>query len=533
MMNLMCNFYITKSMKTIKTLSLAILSFVLMVGCTKDLDQYPTVETTSENVYTSLGGYTSVLAKLYGSFAVAGNSRGDGDPDMASSTASWGYLRVYFNMQEVPTDEVIYTWAGGDNMVDLQFMKWGASDTWVSAMYYRIYYSIAVANEFLRNATDERLASFSEVDKEVIKIYAAEARFLRSLAYSHAMDLYGNVPFVTEKDPVGAFFPPRIIRTDLFSFIEKELLEISDILPVPLQNEYGRVSRAAAWSLLAKNYLNAEVYTGTAKNADCLTYSKKVIDAGYSIETDYKKLFNADNDKRKHEIIFPIEADVNHTTSWGATTYLVNGPIVGSMVSANYGVLSGWSSFRTLREFVGLFEVNDSRGDFWKDGQSLDVDDPSTSSQGYSIVKYTNLNDNATSKTDEGMVNTDFPMIRLADVYLMYAEAAIRSGSGNLTGALGYVNVLRQRAFKGISGNITANQLTLDFILAERGRELFWEATRRTDLIRFGRFTTNSYLWQWKGGVVNGMAVDKKYNLYPIPSTDLSANPNLIQNQGY
>ncbi|WP_134087714.1 RagB/SusD family nutrient uptake outer membrane protein [Olivibacter sp. XZL3] len=522
-------------MKKLKIFYLSLFAALLsVVSCTKDLDQYPTVETTAEQVYTSIDGYRSVLAKLYASFAVAGNGRGDEDPDMAGATASWGYLRVYFNMQEVPTDEVIYTWAGGENMVGLQFMNWGASDTWVNAMYYRIYYSIALCNEFLRNATEERLAAFTASEQTEIQTFAAEARFLRALAYSHAMDLFGNVPFVTENDAVEAFFPPRIVRSDLFDYIEQELIAIEELLPAARQNVYGRVSRAAAWALLAKNYLNAQVYTGTERYTDCINYSKKVIDAGYSLHNDYKQLFNADNDQRSNEIIFPIEAQVEQTTTWGATTYLVNGPIVGSMQAGNYGVLSGWNSIRTLREFVATFDPSDSRGDFWTDGQSLDVNDPSVSSQGYGLVKFTNLYDDGTFNTDEGLVNTDFPMIRLADIYLMYAEAVVRGGTGgSLQDALTLVNQIRNRVFDGNSGEISTDQLTLDFILQERGRELFWECTRRTDLIRFGRFTGSNYLWQWKGGTLDGQSVDTRFNLYPIPTTDMASNPNLIQNEGY
>lgn len=520
-----------------------ILSFILLItmlaSCTKDLNQVPSVEETSESVYTSLANYKSVLAKLYSAFAVAGIEKGDGNADMASSTASWGYLRVYFNLQEIPTDEVVYTWAGGDNLTNIQYMTWGASDTWVSAMYYRIYYTVALCNEFLRNATDAKIASFSEADQASLKVFRAEARFLRALAYTHAMDLYGNVPFVTEADQAGAFTPPRIKRADLYAYIQSELQAIEDVLPAPLQNEYGRVSRAAAWTLLAKNYLNAAVYTGSADYTNCITYCNKIITGGYSLEPVYKKLFNGDNDKRTtNEIIFPIEADVAHTTTWGGTTYLVNGPIVGSMKASDYGVVSGWSSIRTLREFVNLFPDHsgntDTRGAFWTDGQSLDVDDPSSSSQGYSIVKFTNLNDDGTYTTDGGLVNTDFPMFRLADVYLMYAEAVLRGGTGGTVGdAVNYVNQLRERAYQNTAGNINASTLTLDFILAERGRELFWECTRRTDLIRYGRFTGGDYLWQWKGGSVNGQSVDTKYNLYPIPTTDLASNPNLIQNSGY
>ncbi|WPQ64591.1 RagB/SusD family nutrient uptake outer membrane protein [Chitinophaga sancti] len=516
-----------------------ILMITMLAACTKDLNQVPSVEETSESVYTSLANYKSVLAKLYSAFAVAGIEKGDGNADMASSTASWGYLRVYFNLQEVPTDEVVYTWAGGDNLTNIQYMTWGASDTWVSAMYYRIYYTVALCNEFLRNATDAKIASFSESDQTTLKVFRAEARFLRALAYTHAMDLYGNVPFVTENDEVGAFTPPRIKRADLYDYIQSELKDIEEVLPAPLQNEYGRVSRAAAWTLLARNYLNAAVYTGTADYTNCVTYCNKVITGGYSLEATYKKLFNGDNDKRTaNEIIFPIEADATNTTTWGSTTYLVNGPIVGSMKAADYGVVSGWASIRTLREFVNSFPdttgQTDIRGDFWTDGQTLNVDDPSSSSQGLSIVKFTNLNDDGSYTTDGGLVNTDFPMFRLADVYLMYAEAVLRGGTGGSVGqAVNYVNLIRERAYLNSSGDINASALTLDFILAERGRELFWECSRRTDLIRFGKFTGGDYLWQWKGGSVNGQSVDTKYNLYPIPSTDLASNPNLIQNSGY
>lgn len=525
-------------MNTIKILCLIGL-LGLFGSCVSQLDQLPTVETTSESVYTSVENYKSVLAKLYASYAVGGNEKGDGNADMASPTAAYGYLRSYFNLQEIPTDEVIYTWAGGDNLVDIQYMRWGASDTWVSSMYYRIYYTIAICNEFLRNAGDDKIAGFSEAEQQEIRVFAAEARFLRTLAYSHAMDLFGHVPFVTENDQVSAFFPPRITRAELFDYVETELKAIETILPEPFANEYGRASRAAAWTLLAKNYLNASVYTGTERNADCITYCNKVIGSGFALEADYGKLFNADNDRRtQNEIIFPIQSDAAKTTTWGGMTYLVNGPILGSMNSPDYGVTSGWQSIRTLREFVALFpdatgEV-DRRGAFWTDGQTLDVDDPSSSSQGYTIVKYTNLNDDGSYTTDDGLVNTDFPLFRLADVYLMYAEATVRGGAGgDAATALGYVNQLRERAYGNTGGNIGAAALTLDFLLAERGRELFWECVRRTDLIRFGRFTGDDYLWQWKGGTVEGSATDARFDLYPIPATDLAANPNLIQHTGY
>ena len=127
---------------------------------------------------------------------------------------------------------------------------------------------------------------------------------------------------------------------------------------------------------------------------------------------------------------------------------------------------------------------------------------------------------------------------RLAEMYLIYAEAVLRGGSGgDANTALMYINKIRGRAYdnnpNSTAGNITPSELDLDFILDERARELMWEGFRRTDLIRYNRFTTSDYLWSWKGGVRNGAAVDSKFRLFPIPTTDLLANPNLKQNPGY
>src|SRR5690606_4104966 len=125
--------------------------------------------------------------------------------------------------------------------------------------------------------------------------------------------------------------------------------------------------------------------------------------------------------------------------------------------------------------------------------------------------------------------DTDYPLFRLADVYLMYAEAVLRGGSGgNTATALQYINELRTRAYGKASRNITAAGLTLDFILDERARELNWEACRRTDLIRFGKFTGSNYLWPWKGGVKDGRGVEDWRILYPLPASDVTANPNLV-----
>src|SRR6185437_7328420 len=134
----------------------------------------------------------------------------------------------------------------------------------------------------------------------------------------------------------------------------------------------------------------------------------------------------------------------------------------------------------------------------------------------------------------DNFASIKFPLFRLAEIYLIYAESVLRGGSGgDAATALNYINALRTRAYGNTSGNISSGQLTTSFILDERGRELYYEYSRRTDLIRYNEFTTNAYLWAWKGGVAGGTAVDPKYNIFPIPSTDLSANPNLKQNKDY
>lgn len=516
---------------------LLLVGTLFTTSCVGDLDQYPHTETTSADAYTSVASYKSVLGKLYVSFVIAGQEKGGGNSDL-SSNMGYDYMRCYFNMQECGTDEVVYTWLEGEKMSGLTYLSWDANDVWVSDTYYRIYYTIALCNEFLRNATDGQIAGFSENEQEEIRHYRAEARFLRALAYSHALDLFRNIPFVTENDPVGGYLPPRYTGKQMFGYLETELKDIDADLLDRTACEYGRACKQAAYALLARLYLNAEVYTGTARWTDCITYCNEILKAGYTLESNYAKLFNADNHNRTNEIIYAFPVDATHTVSWGATTYIICGAVNNTsdtQVPADYGVSSGWGNYRLRGELSDLFNDGDGRAMFYTEGQTKEIGVVENQSNGYLSVKWTNLNDagETASNTNDGGVNTDFPVFRLADVYLMLAEAVVRGGEGSSrTIALGYVKELRKRAFGNESGNITDAQMTADFILDERARELYLECVRRTDLIRYGKFTTSAYLWQWKGGMMNGQAVDSKYNSYPIPSTELTANPNLY-NENY
>ncbi|MDR2956506.1 MAG: RagB/SusD family nutrient uptake outer membrane protein [Prevotella sp.] len=516
------------------------IGFMGWSSCTDDLDQYPNTETTSKDVYANAENYKAVLAKLYVSFVTTGQEKGGGNPDLSSNMGQ-DYMRCFFNLQECGTDEVASTWLEGDKVTDLTYLSWDANDPWVSDMYYRIFYNIALCNEFLRNAKDESIAHFTESEQANIRLYRAEARFIRALAYYHALDLFRNMPFVTENDPVGTYIPPRYTATQIFEFIESELTDIEEALPNRTECEYGRTSKGAAYALLAKMYLNAEVYTNKKYYTECITYCNYAIAEGYTLEAEYQKLFNADNHKRTNEIIFTLPVDASHTVSWGSTTYIICGAVSNTsdyQVPADYGVVSGWGMFRVRGDIPDLFDAEDGRGMFFTEGQTKDLEVLDNQSNGYFVEKWTNLTDdgNAASNTVDGGANTDFPLFRLADVYLMLAEAVVRGGTGaTSTDALGYVNLLRERAYGDdyeTKGKESLANMNLDFFIEERARELYWEGTRRTDLIRFGQFTTNAYTWQWKGGVKNGTAVDNKYNIYPIPETDLTANPNLY-NEDY
>ena len=511
---------------------------ILTPSCVGDLDQYPHEEITSESVYTNLENYKSVLGKIYVSMVTKGQEK-DGNLDLSSNRGE-DYMRCYFNLQEVGTDEVAYTWLSGENLTDISNLSWDSNDPWVADMYYRIYYNIALCNEFLRNATDEKISGFTEDERNEIIHYRAEARFMRALFYYHAMDLYRNIPFVTENDPVGSYIPPRYMSKDMFSYIESELKAIDNDLLGKDECPYGRASKGAAYTLLAKLYLNAKTYIGESRYNECVDACKSAIAQGYVLENDYKKLFNADNHLRTNEIIFTLPVDATTTVSWGSSTYMVVGAVSQTSATqdpAKYGVTKGWGSMRIREAVSSLFESDDKRGDFYTDGQSQNITSMDDASTGYLSQKWTNLKDNgeAASNTDQSGVCTDYPLFRLADVYLMYAEATARGGHGDISTAITYVNELRKRAFGNENHEIKETDLKKDnciFFLEERARELYWESSRRTDLIRFEKFTTADYLWEFKGGAASGTSVDSKFNYYPIPSTELTANPNL-KNEEY
>lgn len=502
----------------------------LWTSCTDDLSTSPIddSEVTSDMIYEDPENFRKVLAKLYAGLAVTGQEGPAGSPDIDGIDEGFSsYIRQLWVTQELPTDQAVVAWPD-PGLPGFNTQSWSPGNDFVMGMYSRIFYQISLANEFIRNARDE--------DDPQIQQYMAEARFLRAFSYWHALDLFGgNIPFVTEDDPIGAFEPEPAGSEEIFSYIESELMDIEDAMPAPQDNEYGRADRAGVWMLLSRLYLNAEVYIDEPRYDEAVTYTQRIIDeGGYELNSTYDQLFLADNDEADG-VIFAIPFDGNNTQSFGGTNFIIHAAVGGSMSAADFGISGGWEGHRVTPEFVDKFDKdNDVRAMFHTDGQNRDVEDIADFNEGYTITKWRNVTSTGEPGSRTAYVDTDFPMFRLADVYLMYAEAALRGGAGgDMNMALNLVNDIRERAYGDETGHITSDELDLDFILDERARELYWEAQRRTDLIRYGYYTSADYVWSWKGDTQEGTSTSEHLKLYPIPSSDINSNPNLTQNPGY
>lgn len=531
-------------MKKIKFIAMAAAAFVAagsLTSCVGDLNVTPIDPNTvlPEDVLNNQEAFTSLLAKCYQGLSSSASHGPDSDPDIFGVNGGFGqYMRALVNMEELPTDVLTCCWNDG-NLFDIHHMSWNSSNEFSLSMYYRIFFQISLCNEFIRQSQNTTISGYDLKDK-----YIAEARALRLLSWYHAIDMFANVPFSDEKSSVGSEGGAQIKRADLFDYIEKEakdLLAGSD-LAEPGKNVYGRADKGLVQMILAKLYLNAEIWKGTPMYDKCAEMCETII-SEYPLHGTYSDLFCADNHLcsknttyNGDEIIFLAPQDGVMLRSYGATNFLifagtwaVEGDPTRTMDAGAIGISSGWSGISLTGAFTSKFDDSDKRAMFFKGGFSQYIDeirDEVGASNGWKPMKFSNVNHDGSAAQAQGFVDTDFPVFRSADAYLMYAECAARGNADKAKGQ-NYLNAVRTRAGLG------ALNLTLSNIIDERGRELYLEGHRRQDLIRFGLFTTGDYLWEFKGGVQGGQAVDKKYNLYPIPSGELNANANLTQNEGF
>ena len=538
--------------KYIKHSIFGVILALSLSACMKDLDQEPIDPDsfTEKDVFKNATEAKGALAKIYASLSLTGQKGPAGDGDIAGADeGSTGYTRMQFYLQVASTDEAIIRWSDA-GVPDFHNMSWTPANTFNNAYYNRLGQQIAFANSFIDNA--QALASDPEV-----AYYIAEARFIRAYAYYNVIDAFGKAPLVTSSK--ADLKPAQNTRAELFNFVETELKDLEGKLKPARTNEYGRVDQVAAQALLSRLYLNAKVYIGQDKYTDCITYAKKVIASSYRLNTTdannngtaYDELFLADNNSNgaQNEFILVVNFDGLNTKTHGGTSFITHAATGGDMNPNLIGINGGWQGITVTKEFVDKFDAsarngnneptawNDKRAMFHTGGQTYEnTNIKEFKTAGYAVTKFRNITSTGAVGKDpaKDFPDTDLPLIRLAEVYLTYAEAVLRGGAGgDRATALGYINQLRTRAYGNASGNITNSDLTLDFVLDERARELYWEGLRRTDLIRYNKFTTADYLWSLKGGAASGVAVPDYRNLYPIPQDALTANENLRQNTGY
>ena len=528
---------------------LAIIAFNIFYSCTNELDTKPDTGSSkdAEELFKDPASYKQFLAKLYAGYAVTGQTGPDGSKDIQGIDEGFSqYMRNYWNLQELTTDEAIIAWNDA-TIKDLHTQLWTISDVFIEATFARLAFQVTNCNEYLRQTTDEKLSlrGISGNIKNDITTYRAEARFLRALSYWHIVDLFGGASIETENSSIAYHKPDYATRGQIFSFIESELNTINADLKDPNTNEQYRADKAAGWMLKSKLLLNAKVYVGTDRYTDALTEINKVINqTTYKLSPKYKNLFLADNNSSsaKDEIIFSIGSDGLFTKNYGGTTYLVHASIGGTVMNpVDFGVNGGWAGLRTTSAFADKFNgmTADDRNQLFTGGQNRVISDVSSFNDGYAIAKWRNKTSTGVAGSDPtgNFVDTDFPMFRLADAYLMYIECNFRGAGGSESTALGYFNDLRKRAYGNNSGNITSfptsNADKLQLVLDERARELHWEGHRRTDLIRFDQFSGSNYIWPWKGNTPLGVSTESFRNLFPIPQKVIVTNSNLQQNPGY
>lgn len=530
---------LTKYIKTILPAAAVALSFGLS-SCVGDLDVTPIDPST--NMTADANG---LFNKCYANMAMAGQGGANGDCDIDGlDGGTTGFIRQLFNANELTTDESICCW-GDEGISAFNFNQYGASHPMLKGFYYRLYFGVTVCNHYLEtNAGHDATMS-------------AEVRFLRALYYYYLMDSFGNVPFL---ETVSSEKAPQKSRAEMYAWIEKELLEILPDMSEPAaktygQEGYGRADKAAAWMLLSRLYLNAEVYTGKAEWQKAADYAKLVIDSPYKLFTQgangnsaYQMLFMGDNGENGSSVesMLPLIQDGKTTTSWGTTLFLIASTCKADETPTR-GTSETWAGNRARKEFVQKFFPNDdcpvgttseivaAAGDdralLYSKDRTLDITNTGEFTEGYSVTKFTNVYSNGGASHNSQFVDTDFFLMRSAEAYLTYAEATARlAGTGNTTPeGTNYMNQLRERAHAKTQQTYTLNQ-----ICDEWAREFFYEGRRRIDLIRFGKYGGNSdYTWQWKGGAQNGVNFSGNYNVFAIPETDMNANPNLVQNPGY
>lgn len=561
-------------MKINKFLAAVAGTMLCFTSCVNDLDTIPLNEwdVTSETAYgADEAGYVQGLTKLYNSIATHNLYDISGVDGGATSA-----IRALWACQEVTSDACKIAWGNDAWVRAMNTNTWSdAENEAVYGVFFRSLQSISWVNEYLRQTEASKLSDrgVAEDVKAKIQVYRAEARFVRAFFYWMAMDTFGAVPFSTENSEFGSKAPAQVPAADIYAFVVNELEELATLLP-DAQTNYPRADKGSALGLLARVYLNAETYAGVEAYDKVISTCEKIFSMGYQLAPTYAELFRGDNgqnaDARK-EFLFAVDYDSEFQQSYGGTSFLTLAAVATDDVTAELrpnGVNGGWGGIRCTKDFVtkyfyvdadnatlnggtfaeGAYTLtqNDDRAKLFSPGfgarASLEIQNEDQLYQfehGWMCHKFNNIPHEMTEEefrataANEAFADIDFPVIRLGDVYLMYAEACVREGQASK--AQEKIDLLISRS-NGVAHTL-ANSWTTeerDWFVAERARELYWEATRRTDLIRYGLYCGNELLWPFKGGTSQaGQEFPEYKKLFAIPASQIVANPELKNPVGY
>ena len=526
------------------------------VSCADELN-IKSIDPQSTPTYTVEG----LLAKQYATLGLTGQKGPAGSADLSCDEGESGFIRTIFNLQELMTDETAWAYQADNAIAPITNLSWNSGNDRVNWAYQRLIFDITLYNQFI----SEQSGSLSEDQ-------IAEVRFLRALNYYYFLDLYRRAPFKLTFDDS---LPTEKKGKDLYDWLDNELTTIEPLMAeVGAYNNsenFGRADRGAAYALHARLALNSEVYTdGKVKDYQkAIDYCDKIINSGY------QQLFMGDNDcnpEAMKEIIFPIRQDGLKARAYAGTTYLVSASTIAGMPYASTG--DPWKCMFARENMVEKFFPNKKDipmatvGDVLKNPSKEEVI-AKDSEKGYgtadviakagddrallymgvggceegkvrtinpgeaitgplngaSFVKWSNLHADGTTQHDQNYSDTDFPVFRLAEIYLTRAEAKYRLGQDGLDDIL----KVQDRANRVSKAKSVDEQTLID----EWCREFYMEGRRRSDLVRFGLFTGSKYLWSYKGGAENGAGIPAYYDVYPIPDNEIKNNPNMHQNPKY
>lgn len=552
-----------------KTVLAALLMGGVTTSCINDLN-ISSIDPQSSSSY----GDMELLAKIYGTLGLTGQRGPAGNGDISSDEGESGFYRTTFNLQELCTDECVWAWQTDADIPQITNIEWTSSSPRVQWAFQRLAFDVTLCNFYLTN-TEEK------AEDPQYKLYRAEVRFLRALHLWYFLDLWGKAPFKTTYDIYE--LPVEKAGKELYDWIDQELTEIepqmAEVGEFNNSSNFGRADRGAAYMLHARLALNSEVYTnGAVKDYQKAIDYCNLLEGKYELSTadkngytGYEQVFMADNDENLQamkEIILPIRQDGVKTKCYSGSNYLVSSTRITGM--PYMGTNNGWSCnfaraalvkkfFSNLEDCplatekapdnsteADIIALDEAAGTTTKDVQRKANDDRALFysgcggglrgiefeqiagfNSGLSIVKWSNIRTDGAPTSHVEFPDVDIPLIRYAEMFLTRAEAKFRL-SGDPQQARADIEVLRSRA-----GASTPATITEQFIIDEWCREFYMEGRRRSDLNRFGLFTGDKYIWDFKGGVAEGKSVANYFKVYPIPADDIIGNENLSQNEGY